>query len=181
MKTCAKGGCKTDTKHAKAKKRPGRPCKSGGAGDIGQAVHTEHGTTKRRYGRPCKGDTHKMPDGAIHTGKTHTKDSKVVKKAPAKKGRAVKGAESKTHKGDKDYTTKKGDKDFHEKGHDVKKARKPYKKKAEKEDKQIVDKRLGNVVEQNAGKHKQSPVQRKAKQGVSKPSRFITEVHSAGY
>ena len=166
MKTCAKGGCKTDTKHAKAKKRPGRPCKSGGAGDIGQAVHTEHGTTKRRYGRPCKGDDEKK-----HSEK---------KKAPAKKGRAVKGAESKTHKGDKDYTTKKGDKDFHEKGHDVKKARKPYKKKA-KEDKQIVDKRLGNVVEQNAGKHKQSPVQRRAKQGVSKPSRFITEVHSAGY
>tara|TARA_R110000851_G_scaffold324969_1_gene492612 strand:+ start:711 stop:1097 length:387 start_codon:yes stop_codon:yes gene_type:complete len=24
--------------------------------------------------------THKMPDGTIHTGKTHTKDSKVVKK-----------------------------------------------------------------------------------------------------
>tara|TARA_R100000664_G_scaffold10169_1_gene16843 strand:- start:2570 stop:3076 length:507 start_codon:yes stop_codon:yes gene_type:complete len=167
VKSCAKGGCKTETEHGKGKKRPGRPCKSGGAGNIKKRVETEHGVEKRRYGRPCKGDDEKK-----HSEK---------KKAPAKKGRAVKGAASKTHPGDKDYTTKKGDKDFHEKGHDVKKARKPYKKKAEKEDKQIVDKRLGNVVEQNAGKHKQSPVQRRAKQGVSKPQRYITEVHSAGY
>ena len=29
--------------------------------------------------------THKMPDGTIMTGKTHSKDSKVVKKAPKKK------------------------------------------------------------------------------------------------
>ena len=27
-------------------------------------------------------DTHVMPDGAVHTGKVHTKDSKVVKEAP---------------------------------------------------------------------------------------------------
>ena len=32
-----------------------------------------------------KFDTHKMPDGSIHTGKTHTKDSKVVKPAPKDK------------------------------------------------------------------------------------------------
>ena len=29
----------------------------------------------------CKRDTHKMPNGDIHTGKTHTKNSKLVKKA----------------------------------------------------------------------------------------------------
>ena len=29
--------------------------------------------------------THKMPDGTIMSGKTHSKDSKVVKKAPKKK------------------------------------------------------------------------------------------------
>ena len=46
--------------------------------------------------------------------------------------RAVKGARSKTHRGEKDYTTKKGDKVFHRKGHDEKhaaksrKVRKPY-------------------------------------------------------
>ena len=38
-----------------------------------------------------KGATHKMPSGAIHTGKTHTKDSKVVKAAPrSKKGKRSK-------------------------------------------------------------------------------------------
>ena len=35
-----------------------------------------------------KGATHKMPSGAIHTGKKHTKNSKVVKAAPSpKRGR----------------------------------------------------------------------------------------------
>ena len=29
--------------------------------------------------------THKMPNGDIHTGAKHTKDSKLVKKAPKKK------------------------------------------------------------------------------------------------
>lgn len=40
-----------------------------------------------------------------------------------------KGAPSKTHPGEMDYTTKKGDVVFHEKGKYVKKARKPYMKK----------------------------------------------------
>lgn len=43
-----------------------------------------------------------------------------------------KGMASKTHKGDKDYTTKRGDKDFHRKGHDVKKKRKPFSNKETK-------------------------------------------------
>lgn len=38
---------------------------------------------------PEKG-THKMPDGTIMSGKTHSKDSKPVKKAPAKKAPAKK-------------------------------------------------------------------------------------------
>ena len=50
------------------------------------------------------------------------------RKKSTKKSRAVKGAASKTRKGDKDYTTKKGNKDFHRKSHDVKLRRKPYKK-----------------------------------------------------
>ena len=33
--------------------------------------------------------THKMPDGSIHTGKTHTKDSKVVKPAPKKQAKTT--------------------------------------------------------------------------------------------
>lgn len=38
------------------------------------------------------------------------------------------GTKSKTHKGDKNFTTKKGDKDFHRNRHDIKKKRNPYKK-----------------------------------------------------
>ncbi len=37
-----------------------------------------------------------------------------------------KGTKSKTHKNDKDFTTKKGDKDFHREGKDVKEKRRPY-------------------------------------------------------
>ncbi len=40
-----------------------------------------------------------------------------------------KGDKSKTHKGDKDYTTKRGDKDYHMGGHDVKGKRRPFSKK----------------------------------------------------
>jgi hypothetical protein len=29
-------------------------------------------------GRKFNGETHKMPDGSVHTGKKHTKSSKVV-------------------------------------------------------------------------------------------------------
>ena len=29
-------------------------------------------------GRKFNGETHKMPDGSVHTGKMHTKSSKVV-------------------------------------------------------------------------------------------------------
>ena len=29
-------------------------------------------------GRKFNGETHKMPDGSLHTGKTHTKGSKTV-------------------------------------------------------------------------------------------------------
>ena len=58
------------------------------------------------------------------------KKASAERKASGAGGRgSKKGDKSKTHKGDKDYTTKKGDKDFHEKGHDVKKKRKPYKRK----------------------------------------------------
>ncbi len=45
---------------------------------------------KKLVNLPSKEDlkgkkTHKMPNGDIHTGKSHTKDSKLVKKAPVKK------------------------------------------------------------------------------------------------
>ena len=70
---------------------------------------------------------------AMHTkNKCRTIRGKRVCKHKTK--RAVKGARSKTHRGEKDYTTKKGDKDFHRKGHDEKhaaqsrKVRKPYAK-----------------------------------------------------
>jgi hypothetical protein len=41
--------------------------------------------SKKSKKAPKKQPTHVMPDGAIHTGKTHTKDSKVVKPAPKAK------------------------------------------------------------------------------------------------
>ena len=40
---------------------------------------------KKEEKKPEEKETHEMPDGTIHTGETHTKDSKVVKKAPKKK------------------------------------------------------------------------------------------------
>ena len=39
---------------------------------------------------------------------------------------SAKGSASKTHKGDKNFTTKKGDKDFHREGKDVKEKKKPF-------------------------------------------------------
>jgi len=53
----------------------------------------------------------------------------AILKSRAKKGGSKKGDASKTHKNDKDYTTKKGNKDFHEKDKDVKKKSKPFVKK----------------------------------------------------
>ncbi len=70
----------------------------------------------------------------LHKGEVVVPASIVNKKAPktkmtGKPKAGHKGAKSKTHKGDKDYTTKRGDKDFHRKGKDVKAKRKPYTKK----------------------------------------------------
>tara|TARA_R110000744_G_scaffold370243_1_gene480762 strand:- start:1681 stop:2115 length:435 start_codon:yes stop_codon:yes gene_type:complete len=39
--------------------------------------------------RSDKGGTHKMPSGKEMTGKTHSKDSKPVKKAPARKAKQM--------------------------------------------------------------------------------------------
>ena len=63
--------------------------------------------------------------GASATWKARKDESKGMK------GK-TKGTKSKTHKGDKDFTTKKGDKDFHHGGKDVKEKRKPYTKKVRK-------------------------------------------------
>ena len=57
-------------------------------------------------------------------GKQTKKDK--MKESKAMKGK-TKGKKSKSHKGDKDFTTKKGDKVYHEGGKDVKKKKKPYK------------------------------------------------------
>jgi hypothetical protein len=57
------------------------------------------------------------------------KEAMKKKKAAAKNKKikaGTKGAKSKTHKGDKDYTTKAGDKVYHQKGKDVKKKKKPF-------------------------------------------------------
>lgn len=59
--------------------------------------------------------------------KTYKKGATLTTSKKDMSSKSTKGAKSKTHKGDKDYTTKKGDKDFHEDGKDVKKRKKPYK------------------------------------------------------
>ena len=48
------------------------------------------------------------------------------KQQPKKPKAGHKGAKSKTHPGDMDYTTKRGDKDFHRRGHDVSLRINPY-------------------------------------------------------
>lgn len=100
-----------------------------GYGDIKESISKMNKGDKKKLLKGLqdlpdkKKQTHKMPNGDIHTGKSHTKDSKLVKRGESK------GDVSKTNKGDKDYTTKKGDKDFHEKGKDIKKKDKPFTKK----------------------------------------------------
>jgi len=64
------------------------------------------------------------PEHGVGGKKKHHDDKKHSK---PKKGH--KGAKSKTHKGDMDYTTKRGDKDHHIDDHDVKKKKKPFAKK----------------------------------------------------
>jgi len=55
------------------------------------------------------------------------KKKQQPKKRPKKKAKAGhKGAKSKTHKGDMDYTTKRGDGDFHRGGHNIKERIDPY-------------------------------------------------------
>ena len=62
------------------------------------------------------------------TKKAIAKNEKNMKKEMKKRGES-KGDKSKTRKGDLDYTTKRGDKDFHENKKDVKKSRRPYRRK----------------------------------------------------
>ena len=53
-----------------------------------------------------------------HHGRRHRRRSR----------RHGKGSKSLTHHGDMNYTTKRGNKDFHRRHHDVKKSRRPYRK-----------------------------------------------------
>lgn len=78
-----------------------------------------------------KKDGSKMANGrkfASNKALTKERAEKQKRALEISEGESVKGAPSKTHKGDKDYTTKKGDKDFHRKNKDVKEKRKPYQK-----------------------------------------------------
>ena len=50
---------------------------------------------KKTRKKPVKKDTHKMPDGSVMSGKTHSKDSKVVKKSIKGKKLKVKKLEEK--------------------------------------------------------------------------------------
>ena len=67
---------------------------------------------------------------------------KMMKGGGRRKSRSSKkGTASKTHPGDKNYTTKKGDKFYHINNHDVKKKNKPYTKKQKRNRKRSQKKR----------------------------------------
>ena len=69
---------------------------------------------------------HRAPfhETRLHPERHQAHHDKVSRKHPERKTMKPKAghkwAKSKTHKGDKDFTTKKGDKDFHRGGHDEK-------------------------------------------------------------
>ena len=54
-----------------------------------------------------KKDTHEMPDGSIHSGKTHTKDSKEIKPPPQNKEQANKKIKIKKEQANKKIKIKK--------------------------------------------------------------------------
>ena len=54
--------------------------------------HIKMAPKKERKKKEKKEAVHTMDDGSVHTGKTHTKDSKVVKEAPKKKLKVKKKA-----------------------------------------------------------------------------------------
>lgn len=81
------------------------------------------------------------------------------------KGKSTKGAKSKTRKGDMDYTTKRGDKDFHRKGKDVRRARKPYRRKLNRQ-RRI---KAGGKVRGRTAK----PLMRKTTRSVAPPNVYM--------
>ena len=149
---CNKSGksCNTATKHAKAKKRPGRPCASGGAGNIDKRVSTKHGDDKKRYGRPCAG-------------------SEGKKKAPAKKNKCVGG-----------NCGQKSDAEPKRKAVAKKEPKKKESKKVDSRISNVVQTASsGNVVQTAGSVRKSAPVQRNPKQGVSKPKQYANSINSA--
>jgi len=115
---------------------------------VGSRAEVMHGTAKKTSGGLTKKDLKYNKWGEIVSKKKAelAKKQKHLEKAgwTAKKGKfgAVrisghkktakkayhKGSPSKTHKGEKDFTTKKSSKVFHRKGHNVRGTRRPYHK-----------------------------------------------------
>lgn len=71
------------------------------------------------------GMVHIQPVSELHTARLKGGNVARAKLFGGSRG-DKKGDMSKTHKGEKDYTTKKSDKDFHEDGHDIKKSSTPF-------------------------------------------------------
>ena len=113
---------------------------------VGSRAQVMHGTAKKTSGGLTKKDLmYNKKTGAIVSKKKHmlAKSQKHLEKAgwttlPGKFGAVKigdkksakkhykKGSKSKTHKGEKDFTTKKSSKVFHRKGHYVRKDRRPF-------------------------------------------------------
>ena len=92
---------------------------AGGAGEAAgvgsESVHEHPGMTGGGRRRRRRTRRHRS---RRHHGRRHRRRSR----------RHGKGSKSLTHHGDMNYTTKLGDKDYHRRHHDVKKSRRPYRK-----------------------------------------------------
>jgi len=104
----------------KGKKRGGKIKKS----------HTPYSKTSLAKQASAIAQKNKKKMNAKAKARTGAKKTRKPRSDKGKKrvvrGKGMKGSASKTHKGDKDYTTKRGDKDYHQAGKDVKKSTKPF-------------------------------------------------------
>lgn len=91
----------------------------GGEGGDAGAQHegVQHEGAQHAGGRRRRHRTRKH-GSRRHHGRRHKRRSR----------RYGKGSKSKTRHGDMDFTTKRGNKDFHRRHHDVKKSRRPFRK-----------------------------------------------------
>ena len=94
--------------------------------------HYVHRDRKPFHDTRLHPEKHSRHDAKMRRDFTHDPMHESMSERRAHGRSSKKGAASKTHKGDKDYTSKRGDKDHHIGGHDVKKSKAPFAKKKKK-------------------------------------------------